>query len=560
LSDDDDSRAHERVGSVLNDKWTLERLLGIGGMAAVYAARHRNGARAAVKMMHPELSRHREVCERFRREGYAANRVDHPNVVKVLDDDVVASGPDSGIAYLVMELLEGESLQDRLERGTPVGEREFLTIAAEVLDVLETAHARGVVHRDLKPENLFLLRTESDPGADKPRVKVLDFGLARLLDGQAITTYGLALGTPSFMSPEQAAGRLDEIDGRTDLFALAATGFRLRTGRRIHEGANAVELVRKMAAMAAPRVQTFAPDASAPFARVIDRALEFRREDRYEGAGAMRDDVRRAIAELDGNARTQLAVSVSAPLLPPAAPSPPEPTMEVSATELESSESMKATRRLGATPAPSDESVRLPKRRSFLPAVAVAIFLVAGVGGWMWLGAHRRAAHVAAPTSPTSSAPVAETVTRDSGVDLQQAPAVATAVASATAHASAAPPPAVPPGDRDGSRLRGAGARGPSERATRARPARAAFARALARGGDSPAAREGWSRERPQAQGRSSRASRGDGAERGASVGIVVVLLRRRRGGRARRSGSRWSGRRPLGRRAPRYRRAAAAG
>ena len=107
------------------------------------------------------------------------------------------------------------------------------------------------MHRDLKPENLFLVRGEG--AGEAPRVKVLDFGLARLLDGQTITTYGLALGTPSFMSPEQAAGRIDEIDGRTDLFALAATGFRLRTGRRIHEGANPVELVRKMANFPAPQ-------------------------------------------------------------------------------------------------------------------------------------------------------------------------------------------------------------------------------------------------------------------------------------------------------------------
>ena len=116
--EDPDSRSQERVGTVLNDKWTLERLLGVGGMAAVYEARHRNGARAAVKVLHPDLSRHREVRERFLREGYAANRVEHPSAVKVTDDDVVAGGPDAGTAYLVMELLDGESLQDRLERGT----------------------------------------------------------------------------------------------------------------------------------------------------------------------------------------------------------------------------------------------------------------------------------------------------------------------------------------------------------------------------------------------------------------------------------------------------------
>src|SRR5260370_31966336 len=300
LTDDSDvdhfSRA--RVGSTLDEKWTLETLLGVGGMAAVYGARHRNGARAGVKVLPPQLSRHLEVRERFRREGYAANRVEHPGAVKVLDDHVILDGPDAGTAYLVMELLDGESLQDRLERGPPIGEREFLQLADSVLDVLQAAHARGVIHRDLKPENLFFVKDDGAV-ATSPRVKVLDFGLARIQEGQAITSYGLALGTPSFMPPEQAAGRLDEIDGRTDLFALAATGFRLRTGRRIHEGANAVDLVRKMASLPAPRIRSVAADVSEPFARVVDRGLEFRREDRYEGADAMRRDRERAIRELD---------------------------------------------------------------------------------------------------------------------------------------------------------------------------------------------------------------------------------------------------------------------
>jgi serine/threonine-protein kinase len=381
LTEDADSRSQERVGSVLNEKWTLERLLGIGGMAAVYAARHRNGARAAVKVLHADLSRHREVRERFLREGYAANRVEHPSAVKVMDDDVVAGGPDAGTAYLVMELLEGESLQDRLERGPPVGEREFLGIAETVLDVLESAHANGVVHRDLKPENLFLVRGEGD---DLPRVKVLDFGLARLLDGQTITSYGLALGTPSFMSPEQAAGRIDEIDGRTDLFALAATGFRLRTGRRIHEGSNPVELVGKMAHFAAPKIEVFSPEVNRSFARVIDRALEFRREDRYANAVEMREDVRKAMAEIDGVARTEIALSPPASVPPrssppppvtprPLPPLPPEATMEVSERELE--------------PPPVLHTLPRRRSRSLLPWLTLLVFGAIGAG--LWLGARQ---------------------------------------------------------------------------------------------------------------------------------------------------------------------------
>jgi serine/threonine protein kinase len=333
LADDVEILSRARIGGVLDEKWTLERLLGVGGMAAVYAARHRNGAKAAVKVLHPHLGRYAEVRERFLREGYAANRVEHPGAVKVLDDDIIASGPDAGTAYIVMELLEGTSLQERLDKGAPISELEFLRIAGSVLEVLEAAHARGVVHRDLKPENLFLVRhEEGEPAGARARIKVLDFGLARLLQAQAITTFGLALGTPSFMSPEQASGQSDQIDGRTDLFALAATGFRVRTGRRIHEGANAIELVRKMGTMAAPRLRTVASDVSEPFARVIDRALEFRREDRYASAEAMRRDLERAVGELDAAAgATGAPVPASSARLPSFELSDPGVSLETSA-------------------------------------------------------------------------------------------------------------------------------------------------------------------------------------------------------------------------------------
>jgi serine/threonine-protein kinase len=368
-------------------------------MGAVYAGRHRNGARAAVKLLHPELARNKEVRERFQREGYAANRVAHTGVVKVLDDDVVSAGPDAGSAYLVMELLEGESLQDRLERGDAIGEREFLEIADGVLDILKAAHEGGVVHRDLKPENLFFAREEGG----KARIKVLDFGLARVQDAQAITTYGLALGTPSFMSPEQAGGKSDQIDGRSDLFSLAATGFRLRTGRRVHEADHVVALVTMMATVPAPAIRTVALDVSEPYARVIDRALQFKREDRYENAAAMQEDIRRALRELDTRAKMPpprapaRSVAVPPPLPPPRALAPTVPAQHRLPKRA-------PARTAPAMPSePSAEPIRIPRRRrSILPWVTLLLW--GGIGFKLWLDA-RDGAPVPVDTAPTSSAP-----------------------------------------------------------------------------------------------------------------------------------------------------------
>ena len=163
------ARAEARIGSVIKDKWRLDRLLGVGGMACVYAATHRNKKRAAVKVLHREFSTDTAIRERFLREGYLANSVGHRGVVTVDDDDVT----EDGAAFIVMELLDGETLEQRWRRkGHRLPLEEVLAVADQVLDALAAAHDKGVVHRDLKPENLFLTRDGV--------VKLLDFGIGRL--------------------------------------------------------------------------------------------------------------------------------------------------------------------------------------------------------------------------------------------------------------------------------------------------------------------------------------------------------------------------------------------
>jgi len=322
---DDLERAEERIGRVLNEKWTLEGLLGLGGMAAVYRARHRNGARAAVKILHADLSRSADIRRRFVHEAKAANRVEHPGAVSIIDDDVVRDGPDAGAAYLVMELLEGESLSSRAESLGRVPEAELLAIAKQVLDVLEAAHGKGIIHRDLKPDNLFLVRDRTIETATQfpwQRVKVLDFGIARARDEDSQhTKTGAMLGTPAYMSPEQALGRQSEIDGRTDLYALGATMFRLLTGRKVHESSSSNEALIKVATEPARPLRSVAPNVSPGVAAIVDRALAFKRDDRYPNAAAMRDDVRAAMAGA--------SAPLSAPFL---APMPAEPTAAIAAT------------------------------------------------------------------------------------------------------------------------------------------------------------------------------------------------------------------------------------
>jgi eukaryotic-like serine/threonine-protein kinase len=300
-------RAQARIGSLIKDKWRLDQLLGVGGMACVYAATHRNKKRAAVKMLHAEYSTDPLVRERFLREGYLANSVGHRGVVTVDDDDVA----EDGAAFIVMELLDGETLEQRWRRKEhrlPL--EEVLAVADQVLDALAAAHDKGVVHRDLKPENLFLTRDGV--------VKLLDFGVGRLkeINGVSTTTLsGATMGTPAFMAPEQARGRWEDVDGQTDLWGLGATLFTLLTGDYVHEGQTVNETLALAVTQPARSIKTLRADLPDNAAALIDRALSYAKPQRFADARAMQAEVRLVYAVLSGQ-----DVSLAAPL------SVPEPT------------------------------------------------------------------------------------------------------------------------------------------------------------------------------------------------------------------------------------------
>ncbi|HTJ81027.1 MAG TPA: protein kinase [Polyangiaceae bacterium] len=326
---DEKARARARIGKTIKGKYRLDSMLGIGGMATVYAATHRNGSRLALKILHSEFARDDAIKDRFLREGYVANKVDHPGRVAILDDDV----SESGDAFLVMELLEGEELQKlwkRYNRKVPVP--EALEISAQALDVLHAFHEVGIVHRDIKPANIFVTKEHV--------VKLLDFGVARMREaGGDKTRAGTALGTPSFMAPEQAMGLTDGVDGRADVFSIGATLYAILSGQRLHQGRSDNEAFILAATQPAPSLARIAPDLPVEVIALVDKALAWDPRNRFESAAAMRDECRQLIQKLDpsavpvAQAPAAQAQSTQQPSAQPAAPAKKEEPVELPASE-----------------------------------------------------------------------------------------------------------------------------------------------------------------------------------------------------------------------------------
>jgi serine/threonine protein kinase len=286
-------------------------------MASVYLGEHTIGRRVAIKILHPEVAADAELRGRFEQEARAVNRFHHPAAVEIVDIDVTSDG----VPFLVMELLEGSSLQGLLDQGQVPGFDRLLQLMNELLDVLVAAHAVGIIHRDIKPDNLFVQQNG--------RLKVLDFGIARIRTeggpSRGATRTGTTIGTVAFMAPEQAVGRSD-LDVRADVFSVGATMFRVLTGRHVHEAPGQFQMMMMAAMNPAPALASMLPGAPVEVALVVDRALAFDRDHRYPDARTMQDDVRALLRRERPPHATALATGAPGVAGPTGVfPSPPPP-------------------------------------------------------------------------------------------------------------------------------------------------------------------------------------------------------------------------------------------
>jgi serine/threonine-protein kinase len=271
------------VGQVIAEKYRVERLLGQGGMGAVFEGTHLLiGRRVAVKVLLPEVSAAPEGGARFERELRAAGRIANEHILDVLD---AGSLPD-GSRFMVSELLEGETLEKRIERAR-LSPRECAQLTLELLDGLAAAHQAGIVHRDLKPDNIFLT-TRSNR---KDFVKIIDFGVSKYQfdDPQemSMTSTGAVVGTPYYLSPEQARGER-QIDARSDLYTVGVIMFRCVSGNVPHRADGLRSLLFKIALNPPPPLTRDVPDVEPAFAALVQKAMSRERETRFQSAAEMR--------------------------------------------------------------------------------------------------------------------------------------------------------------------------------------------------------------------------------------------------------------------------------
>ena len=283
-------------GTIIAGRFRIGRLIGEGGMGAVYEAQHLVlPRRFAIKVLRPEVSRDQNFVERFRREAIAAASVEHPNVIYITD----FGATDDGLVYLVMEYLEGEGLDQLLSRFTRLSMTRSLPILAQIADALDCAHRQSVIHRDLKPENILL----SEVRGQQDCVKLLDFGIAKVqtpqFAGVALTMQGQVFGTAEYMSPEQATG--EPVDGRSDLYAVGCLAYEMLTGDPPFTG-NAVSVLQAHVRTAPQPPSSRLPEhpIPPPLDALILRCLAKEPAQRYQTGAELRHDLLKVRALLVG--------------------------------------------------------------------------------------------------------------------------------------------------------------------------------------------------------------------------------------------------------------------
>jgi serine/threonine-protein kinase len=449
-----------RVGRTAGGKYKLVRLLGSGGMGEVYEAQHSViGRRFAIKFLHPHLATNSEVVARFQREAQAAGSLENENIAAVVD----AGTADDGAPFLVMEYLDGEDLAHLLVRGGPLPVPRAAYIIIQACRGLAAAHGRGIVHRDLKPENLFICKRNDASDL----IKVLDFGIAKLHAGSAgtgLTQTGTTMGTPFYMSLEQARGA-KEVDQRTDIYALGVILYEILSGAKPHPGDSYNEILYHVLTQEPAPLDSIRSELPAGLSAVVHKAMAREAGDRFDSAA----DLAAALVPFAGRAVTPLRSQVG---------------MAVAIGE-----TMNSPVSLRAIPVPTPPS--LPENTAPVPArgrsrvvvwVTSAAGAVALVAVGLWLGLHYAPRRQPVPPPPSALPVPAPTPS--------PAPSPAAPPPPSPTIES---PPERPPGRPPGQHL--------SKRAT---PARAPTAAAKSPPADIPAAQPAENSQNPSNPGRKS--------------------------------------------------------
>jgi serine/threonine protein kinase len=454
-----------KIGTILRDTYELTSLLGKGGMGSVFLARHLRlpGKQVAVKVLLHDDELSGEQLARFRREAEIASQLGHPNIIEVLDFHTL----ESGAPYMVMEYLRGESLSHRLRKGR-MSMREAFSIARQMGSALQAAHRAGVVHRDLKPANVFLVPNDLE-GTVTERVKILDFGISKLMGSQTLQTQeDVLMGTPRYMSPEQAMGRNKEIDHRTDIFALGAMVYELLSGDSPFAGGTIAEVVYRVVHENPESLAVRVPDLPARAVAAVDRALAKNVKERFP-------DVASFIAELTGTPLQTLAglgpdptpypprgaVNPTSPSLHDdesaseatfvparkaegAAPQAPQPAKEES---VEVGSTLAAFRAAEAPANPVQAPVSVSRRPTDLEMPAVVPSAQASAPAPAAQPASPAPAAPVPASAPASPAPAAVETRSRSSAPIAAAVVVLVAVAGALGWWFTRPPPAPVPGN-----------------------------------------------------------------------------------------------------------------